>query len=354
MTNKNLPRIFIALFIVSLAAALFAAAWLYRYWHEPRSIDHQVFEIRSGSSASALLHQLKQIDVIDNVRLAKLGLRVFASDSVIKHGEYDLPSSASLAELIALFASGSTKQYSVTLVEGQAVDEFLRVLANNPNLRNDNEAIDSLSQLKALLSEQAQQLMGDEQSAEGWFFPDTYHFSRGDTVASILLRAHKRMMTVLNQEWLQRENDLPYESPYQALIMASLIEKETGAVVEREQIAGVFVRRLQRRMRLQTDPTVIYGLGDRYQGNLTRAHLKADHRYNTYTRHGLPPTPIAAPGQAAIYAALHPADGSALYFVAKGDGSHYFSETLEEHRQAVKKYQVLQRRSEYRSAPLAQ
>lgn len=170
----------------------------------------------------------------------------------------------------------------------------------------------------------------------------------------LLDRAHQAMIEVLQSEWAIRQPDLPYQSPYEALIMASLIEKETAIGSERAQIAGVFVRRLNKRMRLQTDPTVIYGLGAGFDGNLRRADLRRDSPYNTYTRHGLPPTPIAMPGRAAIHAALHPASGDTLYFVAKGDGSHYFSSTLEEHQRAVRRYQIQQRRANYHSHPASQ
>ncbi|MFT6165275.1 MAG: UPF0755 protein [Zhongshania aliphaticivorans] len=190
------------------------------------------------------------------------------------------------------------------------------------------------------------------QEPEGLFFPDTYDYYRGDKVSLILTRAYQRMQRVLADEWEARADNLPYANPYEALIMASIIEKETGVAYERAEIAGVFVRRLQTGMRLQTDPTVIYGLGDSYQGNLRGSHLRDDsNTYNTYRQNGLPPSPIALAGREAIYAALHPADGDAVFFVAKGDGTHYFSATLKEHEAAVKRYQVQKRRADYRSAP---
>ena len=182
-------------------------------------------------------------------------------------------------------------------------------------------------------------------------FPDTYHYQQGDRDLDIIKRAYKHLETTLTELWAERDDGLPYESAYEALIMASIVEKETGQASERQQIAGVFVRRLNKGMRLQTDPTVIYGVKD-YQGNLTKKHLKTDTPYNTYTRSGLPPSPIAASGALAIYAALHPSDGTSLYFVAKGDGSHYFSSTLREHNNAVNKYQKSKRnRKNYQSAP---
>jgi len=186
---------------------------------------------------------------------------------------------------------------------------------------------------------------------EGWFYPDTIVFSEGTSDIALLQQGKKKMEEVLSAEWQARAENLPYESPYEALVMASIVEKETGRAEERQEIAGVFVRRLNKGMRLQTDPTVIYGLGDSFQGNLRHRHLRADTPYNTYTRHGLPPSPIALPGQDAIHAALNPASGDTLFFVAKGDGSHYFSKTLAEHERAVNEYQRLKRRKDYRSSP---
>ncbi|MEX2367612.1 MAG: endolytic transglycosylase MltG, partial [Pseudohongiellaceae bacterium] len=184
------------------------------------------------------------------------------------------------------------------------------------------------------------QAMGIDRHPEGMIFPDTYNFTRGTSDLEILRRANRLLEQVLEQEWQARDVGLPYDGPYQALIMASIIEKETAVAAEREQIAGVFVRRLQRGMRLQTDPTVIYGLGALFDGDLTRADLRRQSPYNTYLNNGLPPTPIALAGREAIAASLHPEQGDTLYFVARGDGSHQFSATLEEHNAAVQRYQI--------------
>ncbi len=185
------------------------------------------------------------------------------------------------------------------------------------------------------------QLVGNSEShPEGLFFPDTYYFDRNTQDITVLKRAYESMHEKLEKAWLGRDDHLPYKSPYEALIMASIIEKETGKASERKMIAGVFINRLRIGMRLQTDPTVIYGLGDQYDGNIRRKNLESDTPYNTYTRAGLPPTPIAMPGLASIEAAMHPAETKALYFVGKGDGSHVFSSTLAEHNRAVIKYQL--------------
>ena len=197
-----------------------------------------------------------------------------------------------------------------------------------------------------------QRLGLDGQHPEGRFFPDTYRYVRGMSDSDLLRQAHEKLTRVLDEEWQQRAEGLPYREPYQALIMASLVEKETGAAHERGEIAGVFIRRLRLGMLLQTDPTVIYGLGERYTGNLTRAHLREPTPYNTYTNPGLPPTPIAMVGREAIRAALNPRAGDSLYFVARGDGTHVFSRSLDEHNRAVREYQ-LKRRADYRSSPAA-
>ena len=195
-------------------------------------------------------------------------------------------------------------------------------------------------------------MLGLQGNPEGWLYPDTYVYHSGEGVSSVLRQAYQRMRGQLAEAWEQRAADLPYHSPYEALIMASIVEKETGVIAERPVIAGVFVRRMQKNMRLETDPTVIYGLGPQFDGNLRKKHLQdRTNPYNTYRQKGLPPTPIALAGRAALDAALNPAAGDELYFVARGDGSHQFSATLEEHNKAVRKYQIFRRKKDYRSAP---
>ncbi|MCW8887203.1 MAG: endolytic transglycosylase MltG, partial [Motiliproteus sp.] len=230
-----------------------------------------------------------------------------------------------------------------SLIEGLRASDYLSKLAAHPDL---------VQTLKEQSHEQvAKQLGITSGKLEGWIYPDTYSFTRGTSDLDILTRAYQRMKKVLDQEWQQKQKGLPLNTPYEALILASIVEKETGVAFERPEIAGVFIRRLQKKMRLQTDPTVIYGMGDRYKGNITRADLKRKTAYNTYQIMGLPPTPIANPGKEAIRAVLNPAAGKALYFVAKGDGSHQFSATYAEHNKAVQHYQRSKRRKDYRSAP---
>jgi UPF0755 protein len=229
-------------------------------------------------------------------------------------------------------------QHELRLGEGWTLNEVLEAVETNPKLTHmltSNEPDDLVEQLEMTLEQQPPH-------PEGWFFPDTYHFPKGTTDIQFLQRAYELMQANLTQEWLQRAEGLPYTTPYEALIMASIIERETGVTNEYAQVAGVYVRRLQQGMRLQADPTVIYGLGANYEEPLTREHLQFYTPYNTYMISGLPPTPIGLPSRSAIHAALHPAPGTALYFVATGEGGHTFSNTLEEHNQAVAKYREWQ------------
>ena len=244
--------------------------------------------------------------------------------------------------LLTLWEKGEVVQYSLTLVEGWTFRQVRAALGKQAKLE---QTLSNLSD-----SEVMAKLGHPGVFPEGRFFPDTYRYVRGMTDAELLKQAYNRLDTVLQEEWEKRAADVPYVDPYQALIMASLVEKETGVPQERGQIAGVFVRRLQQGMLLQTDPTVIYGLGDRYNGKITRAFLKEATPYNTYVIAGLPPTPIAMVGREAIHAAMNPVAGSSLYFVARGDGSHVFSDDLEAHNAAVKEFQ-LKRRADYRSSP---
>lgn len=306
----------------------------------PLVSDKQV-EVPAGANLTRISKQLAVNGILELPELFTLYAR-FTKQAAIKVGEYNLSVGLTPRQLLNLLNSGQVIQYQLTFPEGLNFKEWLSLLALQPKL---NKTLTGLTE-EALLKELGLEIA----HPEGWFFPDTYLYSSGESDRDLLLQAHARMREILNEEWKNKSNDLPFSTPYEALILASIVEKETGVGSERTQIAGVFVRRLIKGMRLQTDPTVIYGLGDQYQGNITRRHLKQPTEYNTYMVNGLPPTPIAMPGREALYAALHPAKGNALYFVAKGDGSHYFSATLKEHSQAVKRYQ-LRRRSNYRSSP---
>ncbi|NIV18174.1 MAG: endolytic transglycosylase MltG [Woeseiaceae bacterium] len=327
------------IFVASIAAALViaaaVAAWqIGAFLNEPVDIPAETleYEIRAGSSFAAISEDLASRGVISQPRLFRLYARWKGQAGAIQAGEYLIEAGTTPVELLEQFTSGDVRLYSFTIIEGWNQWELLGALHAHPSidasLTDENWA--------ALLAE----LGATVSHPEGQFLPETYRFPRGTTDRTVLALAFSLMQEVLAEEWDAREENLPIATPYEALTLASIVEKETGRADERARIAGVFRRRLEKRMRLQTDPTVIYGIGKHFNGNLTRRDLTTDTPYNTYTRHGLPPTPIAMPGRAAIHAALHPTDGKELYFVAtgKGDGSHRFSETKDEHDAAVAEY----------------
>lgn len=291
-----------------------------------------VYELKPGSHVRALAADLNQLAVLNKPLYLRLYARQTGKAARLRAGEYRLSKGLTPQSLLDLLISGRTVQYDLTLLEGWSFKEVRAALAADPVLvQTLSDQTDA--QIMAALGHPGQH-------PEGRFFPDTYKFPRGTTDVEFLRRSYGRMVKVLDAAWVGRANDLPLKTPEQALILASIIEKETGAAGERAEIAGVFVRRLNKGMRLQTDPTVIYGLGAAFDGNLRRRDLRTDTPYNTYTRSGLPPTPICMPGKAAIEAALHPANGKALYFVARGDGSHQFSGNLKDHNAAVRRYQL--------------
>ncbi|MEE4146725.1 MAG: endolytic transglycosylase MltG [Halieaceae bacterium] len=321
-------------------------AWqeLERRWQAPLSLpaDGMVLVVAQGESLRAVANRLYEDGVLPYPKLLVAFGRWTGIDQQIKHGEYLLIDPLDPAGLLELLRSGKVIQYTVTVPEGVTLTQALAILAAQAELE---------SVLEGPEDERIQAMVKPFDHPEGLFFPDTYHYTRNTSDLELLRRANEKMLSVLEEEWQGRAQELPYETPYEALIMASIIERETGLPEERQEIAGVFVRRLLRGMRLQTDPTVIYGAGPEFDGNLRRSHLNDENNiYNTYRIDGLPPTPIALPGRAAIHAALHPAEGTTLFFVARGDGGHVFSNTLKQHEAAVRKYQ-LQRRKDYRSSP---
>jgi len=333
-----------AVLILSVAVLLWCHHWLHQpmVFESPHE-DGVTVKIGPGDTLSKVAYSLASNGVLLHPKILTLYAR-FTQQTRVNIGEYRVQTQMSPVDLLALLQSDAVIEYTVTFVEGKTFKEFLAALANEPKITH-TFAGKSIAEVMADLGLSISH-------PEGWFFPDTYFYTEGTTDKAILIRAHRRMQQVLESQWQQRApKGLPYNSAYKALIMASIVEKETGDPSERAQIAGVFVRRLQKGMRLQTDPTVIYGLGERYKGNIRRRHLSEPTPYNTYVINGLPPTPIAMPGEDAIHAALHPAPGSALFFVAKGNGSHYFSATLAEHNKAVRRYQIEKRSSNYRSAP---
>ncbi len=334
------PLLLLFTCLVVLAGACTYTLW--QWWSTPVDAPGGVLQVDSGSTLSGVAAELAGASALEWPKLWVLVARLRGEDSRIQRGEYLLDDPRSPAQLLDMLVSGQVLQYSVTLPEGLSLAEALSVL-------QEQDAIKPL--LDGWRDPRLLELIQPYTEPEGLFFPDTYVYTRGQSDLEILSQAHQRMRKVLDAAWAERDVGLPYQTPYEALVMASIVEKETGVPDERERIAGVFVRRLQQNMRLQTDPTVIYGLGENYNGNLRRRHLTdSSNLFNTYRHNGLPPTPIALPGKAAILASVHPADGTELFFVARGDGSHQFSATIEEHTRAVRQYQ-LRRREDYRSSP---
>ncbi len=301
-----------------------------------------VMEVPVGATPGGVLNRLESEGVLHDAFWLRLYWRFNLSGQALHSGEYQLNPGATAKDMVALWQRGDVVQYSLTLVEGWNFRQVRSALAKQAKLEQT---------ITDLTDAQVMERVGQPGVfPEGRFFPDTYRYVRGMSDVDLLKQAFARLAAVLDEEWRQRAADVPYKDAYDALIMASMIEKETGVPQERGQIAGVFVRRLQQGMQLQTDPTVIYGLGERYTGKLSRAHLREATPYNTYVIAGMPPTPIAMVGREAIHAALHPVDGKSLYFVARGDGSHVFSDDLDAHNRAVREFQ-LKRRADYRSSP---
>lgn len=324
---------------VLIAGALAAVAgWLAfdRWRNAPLAIgaDPVQIEIPRGQPLAQAARQLAARGVLDRPRWFLLYARLTGADARVRAGEYAVEPGTTPAGLLELLQSGRVIQHAVTLVEGSTFRDLRRALEGAAALeitlagKNDAEVMRMLGE--------------PDRSPEGLFFPDTYVYGKGVSDVEILRQARTRMRDELGQAWAGRADDLPFATPYEALVLASIVEKETALAAERPRIAGVFTGRLRRGMRLQTDPTVIYGLGPRFDGNLRRADLERDGPYNTYTRTGLPPTPIALPGRAALQAATQPDERGELYFVATGlpDGSHAFSRTHAEHQAAVREYLV--------------
>lgn len=319
---------------LAMVAALGLLLWLAYYAVSPLKLQpsSQEIVIQPKSGLRSIANQLVQQGVLDDPWRFIIIAKLLDKESFLQAGNYTLNKNISPYQLLLSLNHGKATQGSVTFIEGRTFTQMREKIKRN----------DALKQTTAMLSEsEILKLMGSDYGvAEGLFFPDTFYFDRNTSDTVILQRSYDAMQSKLSKAWAGREAGLPYKNSYQALIMASIIEKETGKAGERAMIAGVFINRLRIGMRLQTDPTVIYGMGAQYKGNIRKKDLLADTPYNTYTRNGLPPTPIAMPGFAAIDAALHPAKTKALYFVGKGDGSHAFSNNLVEHNRAVVRYQL--------------
>ncbi|KTC14636.1 endolytic transglycosylase MltG [Pseudomonas viridiflava] len=342
MIRKILVLLETALVLAGLALG-FAFWQQYQALHQPLEItQEQLLDVPAGSTPTGVLNRLQTEGVIKDAFWLRLYWRLNLSGQALHSGEYRMVPGMDVDALFGVWKRKEVVQYSLTLVEGWNFRQVRAALAKQAKL---DQTLAGLSDAELMTK-----IGHPDVFPEGRFFPDTYRYVRGMTDAEVLKQAYARLEEVLDEEWAARAADAPYADPYQALIMASLVEKETGVPQERGQIAGVFVRRLKLGMQLQTDPTVIYGMGERYNGKLTRADLKQATPYNTYVIAGMPPTPISLVGREAIHAALNPVSGDSLYFVAKGDGSHVFSNDLDAHNAAVREYQI-KRRADYRSSP---
>jgi UPF0755 protein len=325
----------IAFAVAIICLSLFSVAiWLQNYLDTPVILAESDYtlDVSPGSTLGGVAMQMSAGGVIRYPRLFSLYGRVSGQAKKIQAGEYAFVSGITPRDILAQMVSGHVRQHALTVIEGWTVRELLAAVRNHPAIVKTS-ATSSPEALAAAMSPPVSH-------AEGQFFPDTYYFPKGTTDLELFKQAHELLQAHLRELWAQRSDGLPLRDSYEALILASIVERETSLNRERAEVAGVFIRRLEKGMRLQTDPTVIYGLGDTFNGNLTRQHLQTDTPYNTYTRHGLPPTPIALPGKSSIAAVMQPADTRALYFVATGlgDGSHAFTSTLEEHNAAVARY----------------
>lgn len=322
-----------ALFTLLLVLVLLATAGLGYYANRAMPLPAKPFEfeLKPGSSLKSAAHDLQQAGLLEQEWPFVWLARGLGKATQIKAGYYSLEHPVSLLELLDIFSKGEVTQRQLSIIEGWTFRQFRAALDTNPDLMHVSS---NWSDAEIL-----QHIGAPESHPEGLFFPDTYKFAAGSRDLAIYKRAYQTMQQRLQEAWNARIPDLPLQTPYQALILASIVEKETGTPSDRAMIAGVFVNRLRKGMLLQTDPTVIYGIGEKFDGNLRRRDLTTDTTYNTYTRAGLTPTPIALPGQAALQAALHPATTNALYFVARGDGSSHFSDNLTAHNRAVNQYQ---------------
>ena len=318
------------------------AAWLWMqidgFLTTPLNLSspYQIFQVPRGATLATIAEDLQASGLIENARYLEWYGRYTGQAHRIRAGEYRLTPELVPETLLALLVSGRSVTYSLTLLEGWNIRQVRAAVAGHEALTQTLDGVGN--------AELMERLGHPGTHPEGRFFPDTYQFTRGMTDLEFLRRAMQTMDRELTEAWENRADELPLENAYEALILASIIEKETGQAGERREIAGVFTRRLHKGMKLQTDPTVIYGMGERFDGNIRRRDLREDTPYNTYVHAGLPPTPICMPGRAALRAAVDPLPGKTLYFVSRGDGSHVFSETLRQHNAAVRKYQLRKRK----------
>lgn len=330
-----MPTKFKVISLLVLFVTIFGAGslmWLKQKFEQPLDVSSpQLLVVKKGQTAHSVINRLFENNVLTTPLIYKLILKINPELSVVKQGTYELSPGINGKQLFNMMVTGKEKQFTLSLVEGLTYAQWLEIIQNADYVTPLNDDKAWHLDLKP---------MPQGGSLEGWLLPDTYHYTANTSTEEIINRAYSHMHSFLQQQWHIRAIDLPYDNPYEALIMASIVEKETGVPEERSRIAGVFVNRIRQNMRLQTDPTVIYGMGDAFDGNIRKKDLRQATPYNTYVIKGLPPTPIAMPSKAAIIAALNPMETDELYFVAKGDGSHQFSTTLAEHNAAVRRYQL--------------
>jgi len=330
--SKGMATLFTIASIL-LVIVLYFSSQMYAELHKPLATEEpQTIVFSRGSSIRTLANQLIEKNLLENKNHLIIWGKINRQSTRLQAGEYQLTPNLTLAQLLEKMVAGDVIQYNITLIEGLTFRQILKTIQSNPVIDHH---------LNGLSDEDIMIKLGHEgEHPEGRFYPDTYHISRGISDIQLLKRAYNAMQKILQEAWQQREQNLPFKTPYEALIMASIVEKESAIAEERPLIAGLFINRLRKKMRLQTDPTVIYGIKN-YDGNIRFRDLRKDTPYNTYTRRGLPPTPIALPGKEAIYATLHPQKTEYLYFVAYGDGSgrHVFSTNLKDHEKAVDQYQ---------------
>lgn len=325
---KKLAIALLLISIIIVAGLFWAQQQLKDYLQSPRVLETQLFTLQDGRYFSHLGPLLVEQGLLDNTTWWRVIAKLNPELTHIKSGTYQLQEGASLKDILEVLNTGREFQFKVTFVEGSTYKDWLNTLNSAANLLplEDSEQVllDKLGSSHAKL--------------EGLLFPETYHYTMEMGAFKIIKAAYQHQQKLLNKLWLERDKSVPFKTPYEALIMASIIEKESGLANDRDKISSVFVNRLRVGMRLQTDPTVIYGMGERYNGRIRTKDLRTKTAYNTYTMYGLPPTPIAMPSEEALYAALHPAATKYLYFVSKGDGTSYFSKNLKEHNRAVNKY----------------
>jgi UPF0755 protein len=330
----NKSRLILLFLLVVAVAGLGAAFTLGNAWYrQPLALPHAPydFDVRNGASVASVARTLHAAGVIPHPFALRALARWRGVDRTIKAGSYEIEAGTTLPQLLAMLTEGDVTEKAITIVEGSTFAQLKRALAENPDLAHrvvDLPDPELLAKIGAT-----------ESTPEGLFFPDTYYFAAGSSDIAVLKRAYRALHQRLDAAWMRRAPNLPVATKYDALILASIVEKETGQAKDRPLVASVFVNRLSRGMRLQTDPAVIYGLGERFDGNLRKRDLEADTPYNTYVREGLPPTPIALPSQASLDAVVNPPTTPYLYFVSRGDGTSQFSATLIEHNRAVSKYQ---------------